>query len=352
MIWALQSEKAGEEHQILSLARAARNRFRCPLRFIRLRFRSRLNLLALTRGVGFEGLVVEAMEQLTPPWPKVIITAGFFHEPIARKIRDLSGGETKIIIVGRPWAALEHFDLIVTTPQYQLLRLPNVLENLTTLHGYSRVTLKKASLKAKAFWPKLTPPYVTVLIGGRSGSFRFGEHAARRLAEGLNAMAATMGATLLISTSRRTEIGAIWVLESALKVPYKTYLYQAGIGENPYPVMLGAASAVVVTGDSIAMLSEAVATGLPVQIFDLGAGARTMRPGFRAGPLDRNLGTEIYRLAMLYGPRRLTRDVTLVHQLLVDGRHATWFGDETPTALKPLPPSAMEDTLSRMGTWF
>lgn len=352
MIWAFHSDKAGEERQIMALARATSARFGCPLQMVRLRHRGSFHLLALTRGVGFEGLIEESKTKLVAPWPKVIITAGFVHEPVARKIKALSGDETKIIVVGRPWAGFEHFDLVVTTPQYRLPALPNILQNLTTLHSYTRVSLKKESMKAKTLWPSLSPPFVSVLIGGRSGPYQFGVHAARRLAEGLNHMATELGATLLISTSSRTNVKSIWVLESALKVPYKMHVYQAYKGENPYPVMLGAAAAIVVGGDSVAMLSEAVASGHPVYIFDTGAGTRTMQPGFRSGPMDRSFGTELYRLMMLFGPRRLSRDIALVHHLLVDARHACWFGDTPTSSMKPLPPNSLEDTLDWISPWF
>lgn len=351
MIWVLQSEKEGENNQILALARAAIARFGCPLKIIRLGFLPSMLWLSLTRRVGFFGLEPHSLEALSPPWPKLVISTGLYNEPVARQVKALSGGRTKLVMLGRTWASYDHFDLIVTTPQYRLPRRPNILHNLTTLHSYDRVALNRASLRARKLWPELKPPYIAVLVGGRSGPFMFGKHAAARLAQTVNEMAQAMKASVLVTTSSRTDLESAFLLDSLLKVPYRFYLRQTCQGENPYPAMLGAAARIIVTGDSIAMLSEAVATGNPVYIFDLGAGYRTMKPGYRLGSLDRNLSTEAYNLLMAIGPKALSRDIKLMHQLLVDSGHAAWLDDDKHAQFK-LAPEALEVTLKRIGEWF
>ena len=47
-----------------------------------------------------------------------------------------------------------------------------------------------------------------------------------------------------------------------------------GTGANPYFGMLGLADCIVVTGDSVNMVSEACATGKPVHVFQLEGGSR------------------------------------------------------------------------------
>ena len=50
-----------------------------------------------------------------------------------------------------------------------------------------------------------------------------------------------------------------------------------GAGDNPYFGYLGLADAIVVTGDSVSMVSEACATGKPVYVFDLEGGSEKFR---------------------------------------------------------------------------
>src|SRR5947209_18440317 len=47
-----------------------------------------------------------------------------------------------------------------------------------------------------------------------------------------------------------------------------------GRGDNPYPQMLAHADHVVVTGDSVNMVGEAVATGVPVHFYEPSGGHR------------------------------------------------------------------------------
>ena len=72
---------------------------------------------------------------LEPPWPDIVITAGRRNEPVARWIRQQSGARSRLVHVGRPWAPLENWDLIITTPQYFLPAAPNILHNRLPLHS-------------------------------------------------------------------------------------------------------------------------------------------------------------------------------------------------------------------------
>jgi hypothetical protein len=68
------------------------------------------------------------------------------------------------------------------------------------------------------------------------------------------------------------------------------------------------------------MLSECCATGKAVLMFDL-EGGQTHTTDFRAG-------ANLYRLLMRAGPRRLTRDLTLFHQRLLESGQAAWITDD------------------------
>jgi len=91
------------------------------------------------------------------------------------------------------------------------------------------------------------------------------------LAEQLARAASDLKASLLITPSRRTDAEAIRVLEAAIAtVPY--FLWD-GAGENPYFGLLGLADYIVVTSDSVNMVSEGAATGKPVYVADLPGGS-------------------------------------------------------------------------------
>jgi mitochondrial fission protein ELM1 len=94
--------------------------------------------------------------------------------------------------------------------------------------------------------------------------------------------------SILMSTSRRTGAGAAQALSDAIGDGGFKYLW-GQTGENPYVGMLALADAVVVTGDSVSMCSEACATDKPVYVY---------APGDMAAPKHRRLHEELYRLGL------------------------------------------------------
>ena len=70
-------------------------------------------------------------------------------------------------------------------------------------------------------------------------------------------------------------------------------------GDNPYFAYLGAADHIVVTGDSVTMISEACSTGKPVYVVDLDGGSpkfsrfhNTLRDAGHTLPFDGRLSTQ------------------------------------------------------------
>jgi mitochondrial fission protein ELM1 len=342
--------RAGEQTQVVALAQALGWPFEIKeLTHTRIDF-----VPGLLRRKSLSGIKRGDRSELSPPWPDLIISAGMRNEPICRWIKQASGGMTKLVHIGRPWAPLEYFDLVVTTPQYRLPQRPNVLENLRTLHSVSETTLSPA---AKTLAPRLVGypcPYLGVIVGGNSGPYTFGPHNAHRLALAVNRMVAEHGGTALVSTSSRTSRRAADALADALTVP--TYFYRWGdtVQDNPYLGILALADRLIVTSDSVSMLSEAVATGKPVYIFDL-AVRREDRKVDQARHFpyrsryfhDFRLGALLYRLLMHTGPRRLSRDLTLFHRGLTNQGLAQWIGQNT-TQRTTSPPDDLARAVRRV----
>jgi hypothetical protein len=191
----------------------------------------------------------------------------------------------------------------------------------------------------------LPKPYIAVMIGGHSGPYTFDQAAGERLGREASALANGAGGTLLITTSSRTPGASIKALAGALTCPAELYRWVPGSTENPYFGYLGLADSVVVTGDSIAMLSDACATGKPVYIFDLGGMRSTggdrpatggVLPWARLAALERShVKAFCYECLMRFGPQRLSRDLRLVFDYLLSSGRAVWLGQTFPPASPP-----------------
>jgi mitochondrial fission protein ELM1 len=201
--------------------------------------------------------------------PDVAIGCGGTGDAVAAALR---AGGARAVAIQNPRMNLRRFDLVVAN-RHDRLAGPNVVVVRTAMH---RVTSDRLAEAADLWAPRLAHlprPLVAVLVGGSNGRFRLdgavGAELGRRLAEMMQAD--RVG--LALTPSRRTDPAATRALTDAL-APHGGWVWD-GTGDNPYFGLLALADAIVVTQDSVSMLSEAVATTAPVLVARLpGRGRR------------------------------------------------------------------------------
>jgi mitochondrial fission protein ELM1 len=333
-VWALLSHRSGESQQILGLAEALERDHGLPFRVLEPRWTPQANLLGLTRRTSLAGLRPESRDALGARSPDIVLSAGLRNEPVCRWIARRSRQRSLTVMLGRTWAPPAAFDLVVTTPQYRLPAHPHVLENPLTQHRLSPERLASARHAFEARYGALARPRLGVLVGGDSGPFHLSRSVAERLAE--RALDLAGGGTVIATTSSRTPRAAGEALAERLGPPHDLWRWNRET-VNPYFGILAWADALLVTGDSIAMVSEAVATGKPVRIFDTGG----MRDGRGARG---SLKASAYRALMRHGPERLSRDLSRVHEQLVADGLAAW--DEAPLPADGAATPAVEDHMA------
>lgn len=353
-VWVLSSPRAGDASQVVALAEA----LGWPFEVKRLAFKPLSVLVAPPFATSDSGLDRGRSSELAWPWPDLVLASGRENEPLARWIKEQSGGHTRIVQVGRPWGPIASYDLVVTTPQYRLPAGANVLENIAPLH---RVTPERLDLAARQWSGRLDSlprPLIAVLVGGNSGPYALTRRSGERLAAAAGTLAARLGGSLLVTTSSRTPRSAACALEEGLNCPHLLYRWRRGDAENPYFAFLAHADEIIVTADSMSMVSEALATGKRVHLFDLGLGwtsmraplpvrgeRRVARPRLRDWLRDFHLQARLYRWLLRLAPSRVTRDIRLVHQQLVAAGRASWLGEPLPNG----PPPPLDDIARAVG---
>ena len=108
-------------------------------------------------------------------------------------------------------------------------------------------------------------PLLAVLIGGDGGGYSFTPADWAQVGDVVAGLAETHAMRLVVSTSRRTGAQAEDILKARLEGP--ALADAVWYTKAPRPVVadyLGAADAIIITEDSITMLSEALSTGKPV----------------------------------------------------------------------------------------
>jgi mitochondrial fission protein ELM1 len=360
-VWVVDAYRSGEKTQVRALAEG----LGWPYEIKTLRYRKYEMRTNLLRGRDLRGIDIARSDALAPPWPDLVLSMGMRNEPVARWIRDQSGGRTRLVFLGRLWADPALFDLVITTPQYRVPDRPNVLRNALPLHPLGARPLAEAARRWAPALAHLPRPYLTVNIGGSSGPYAFGPRAAARLVRDALALARARGASLLISSSARTPAAAIDAFAAQSQVPMQLYRWKPNDPDNPYLGFLALADEIIVTADSISMLSEAYATGKPVHMFDCGAGRLSMRRDMalalgeaeaaqalarqdRDRP-DLSLGALAYRALMRWGWKHLSRDISQMHLRLVQSGRMGWLGDPVPAVQQTPPPSDMARAIARIG---
>ena len=343
-VWLLTGHKAGDNNQVLALAEELGWAFDVK----KLVYRSYELLSNRLLGITLAGINRRRSSPLEPPWPELVISAGRRNEPVARWIRKQAGGAVRLVHIGRPWAPLDAFDLIITTPQYFLPARSNMVKNQLPLHRVSTTRLQQAANQWRERLSYLQRPYTVVLVGGNSGPFVLTTEKGRSFGKLVNDLASLHRGSVLLSDSARTPSDAFAALCEELTVPAYIYRWSSGQANNPYLAYLGLADQLVVTGESMSMLAEASATCKPLYIFDLGDDEHSWwrySHNFRFTPLS-------HRLAMTLGPRRMRRDVGRIQRALIADGRAVWLGKTFPVNKRLLPPDDTRRAAERVCDLF
>ena len=213
-----------------------------------------------------------AKDLLQPPWPQLAIASGKRSVDAAMALRRAARGNCFTVQIQDPRVDPKYFDLVIT-PQHDRLEGENVF---STLGGINQITKENLTQAAEAFadrYGDLPRPLLALVLGGNSKAYRMTEACMAALGKQLAALLRAKSAGLLITASRRTPPGCLEALLKELAgLPYDHW---DGTGENPYLAYLALAEQILVTCDSVNMVSEACFTGKPVHVFHLPGGEDT-----------------------------------------------------------------------------
>jgi mitochondrial fission protein ELM1 len=309
LIWVLQTGRTGDNAQVLEIA----HRLGGNIVVKKLTFNAMHNLPNWMLGASQASLAPDARRQLVPPWPNLVIAAGKRTVPVVHWIKAASGGRTKLVQVGRPRAALAHFDLVISTPQYGLPKDPTVVELALPFASPRPVSRQDVSYWAEE-WKDLPRPWTVVSIGAGKFPLRFGAPEIGDLGEKLSGL----GTSVIAIASPRTRPDVLNVLAKHVK-DRPARFYPWGRTTTPYQAALVLADRIVVTSDSMSMVSEAINSGKPVSIFRL--------PSWQFFPswsAERGIAGWLSRQGLLHAPRNMP---AVIAGLIAQG-YASPLGEE------------------------
>lgn len=264
LVWLLLGDRAGDNAQVIALGTALRQAFGWPYVV--------KHVLCAHRQWPF---VREPVPQPAPgepplvgPWPDLVVAICGRGARAGHWIKRQSGGRTRLVQLAKIDGPYDRFDLIVSTPQYELPPADHVAHLTLPIVRPDRDAIDAAALHWAPQWRALPRPWIGVLVGGPSWPMDFPCAQAKRLLGQATSIARQSGGSLLIASGPRTPDDVAKELLACDFQHARFYPFRRA-GENPYPALLALCDRFVVTSDSVSMLTDASWTGRRIDVFDL-----------------------------------------------------------------------------------
>ena len=259
-IWALLGAHQGDNNQVLALAEAIGLPFeRKQLTYNRWRHLGP-NLL----GASFRSLRRSSRASLSGDPPDLTISTGHRSVAPVQLLRERSGGTVRSIHVGYPRISPEKFDLVIATPEYPIHEHPNLLRIPFAL------TRKADRNELDAgFWDRHSAPRLLLILGGRTLYWELDEQALWEAMTHMLADATSSGGSVIVVGSPRTPQRLLAEAERRVRDAGPPAAFVPLGGRPSYTELLEQADTIMVTADSVAMVSDAIATGKPIGLIPL-----------------------------------------------------------------------------------
>ncbi len=212
-------------------------------------------------------------------FPQIVLSAGRKSFALARYIKKQAIKNSCNVIVCQfmyPGFKSKDADLVFVSNKKHLAKnQENIIYKTLVANNVNKATLQESSKNLQNLLQKqnLKEPFTSIMLGGNyKNKVAYSKQDAIKMAKNL----AKIGkeSTLLISTSRRTPKEFINTLQEECKKHVKSfYLYNFNentLDFNPYYGFFNLASNIVITYDSVSMISEACSLGksTPIWIYD------------------------------------------------------------------------------------
>ena len=207
---------------------------------------------------------------IAPPFPHIAIAAGRRTVPYLRALKRASHGRVFTIFIKDPYTGPGTADML-WVPAHDRLRAENIVVTLTPPHVLRPALFDEARRAPDARIAALPQPRVGMVLGGKGVNHDFSAADCAALI----AMAVKFqseGYAVMVTPSRRTPPHLCPAMAAALAKGGPSFVWDGTNGANPYISILAHADALLVTADSVNMVGEATATGVPVTVYEPSGG--------------------------------------------------------------------------------
>ena len=305
-VWVLDDPQDGVSGPALGIA----ERLGVPFRRIPLAWNWLSPLAAFSRHGSLLGLTPAGHDRSTEGWqstgvprrsfasatgPALVLSAGRRAASVALWLKSRFASPVVQCMHAGPRGG--DIDMLVLPRHLGRAPGPGVLPILGVPHRLSPLMLHQARQAWQERLSHMPRPRVALLAGGPApgwlGGSALGPFAAHAMAQQVATLVRQSGGSVLATTTGRTGEAATNAVSAGLSTVMHVLHRWGEPGENPYHGFLGMADAVVVTGDAVAMLSEACTTEGPVFIAMPELGSRAVLSSFLDAGQARLIGEDL-----------------------------------------------------------
>lgn len=179
--------------------------------------------------------------------------------------------EAKSVVVMKPAFSARCFDVVIAPRHDKMKPAANVFVTDRALSLMTEASLAAEAEKlSKELGLARSSRKIGFLVGGDTEKIKFSREALEGVLQGLERLGAETRSVFLATSSRRTPSWADALLKRSFEgkefCPLLVIANQAN-REGVVPGILGLSDVIVVSGESISMVSEAVSSGKPVVVF-------------------------------------------------------------------------------------
>ena len=253
--WVLSDNLIGHEKQSISLAEKLNINYKI-IKTEKLNFIER-NLLTF--------LNLKKTKFLKAPFPEFIISCGKNTAYYSKLIKKKSKKKIFSIFIQKPPINIKNFDIIIT-PKHDNCSGSNIIETHGALTKINLKYIESVNKTKKS--GVLKENFITVLIGGNSKHHKITNLILDQIIDKLNLIQKQKKIKVLILFSRRTKRNDYLYLKKNLL--NKNFIFILPDSKQvSYLNAISFAKAIIVTSDSVSMVTEACSTGKPTYIIDI-----------------------------------------------------------------------------------
>ena len=265
-IWIIIDHKVGNANQAIAVAKAMSLTYEVKsLRYNFLGFLPNWLKFDSLMGVDFA-----TSSKIEPPYPDIVISSGRKTAAVSNYIKKQNPASF-IVHLMNPDLPFENFDLVCLPFHDASPKLQKFDNIIYTIGAPTYLDKAKIAEEGKVLQSKildLKPPFISLMIGGKTKEGDYTKQELQWLVSKASQLANNINGSLLITTSRRTDQSNSMELTSYITAPYFFYdWHQAQAQNNPYLGFLSLSDYFIVTGESVSICCETLATGKPVYIY-------------------------------------------------------------------------------------